>query len=275
MPELPEVETVRAALSPLVEGRTLASVLVFDERLVAPASPSDVEQALRGETVTAVDRRGKYLIFRFASGRALLAHLRMTGSFRHVSTGGPPRETHVRALIGLDDGSALVYRDVRRFGTWRSLDADEVEAHLAFRLGGEPLEPAFTARALAGRLEGRRAPVKSALLDQRTVAGLGNIYADEALWQARIHPLAAAGGLDADAVRRLHRGVRDALRAGIRRQGATLRDYRRPSGDAGSMQDEFRVYGRGGEPCPRCGSPIAKARVGGRGTWFCERCQRL
>lgn len=274
MPELPEVETVRAALSPLVAGRRLARVRIFDERLVAPASPRSVEGMLAGERVIAVDRRGKYLIFRFASGRALLAHLRMTGSFRHTAAGAPD-ETHVRALIRLDDGSALVYRDVRRFGTWRSLDSDELDAHLASRLGCEPLEPAFTAQALARRLAGRRAPVKSTLLDQRTVAGLGNIYADEALWQARIHPLAVAGTLNPDAVRRLHRALRDALRAGIRRQGATLRDYRRPSGDAGSMQDEFRVYGRGGQPCFRCRSPIAKARVGGRGTWFCERCQRL
>jgi formamidopyrimidine-DNA glycosylase len=128
---------------------------------------------------------------------------------------------------------------------------------------------------LAARLAKRRAPVKAAILDQRAVAGLGNIYADEALWRARIHPLRPAGGLDPPEIARLHRGVRDALRMGISRQGATLSNYATPDGERGGMQDEYRVYGRAGEPCPRCGTPIVKIRAAGRGTWYCPYCQRL
>src|SRR5947208_2798002 len=162
----------------------------------------------------------------------------------------------------------------RRFGTWLVLGADEADTYLAARLGLEPLEREFSARDLSKRLAGRRAPVKAALLDQRTLAGVGNIYADEALWRAQIDPKRPAGGLDASEIGRLHRGVRRALEAGIARQGATLRDYRTPDGSSGSMQNEFKVYGRDGEPCLRCGRPIEKTRVGGRGTWFCPGCQR-
>jgi formamidopyrimidine-DNA glycosylase len=153
------------------------------------------------------------------------------------------------------------------------LEPGELDSYLAHRLGPEPLEGGFSAARLGEALAGRRAPVKAALLDQRTVAGIGNIYADEALWRARLHPHRPAGSLDRLEVAALHRALRDALRAGIARQGATLRDYRGPDGTSGSMQDEFRVYGREGEPCRRCGRPIEKARVAGRGTWFCPACQ--
>jgi formamidopyrimidine-DNA glycosylase len=153
------------------------------------------------------------------------------------------------------------------------LEPGELDSYLEARIGGEPLERAFTPKVLASRLAGRKAPVKAALLDQRTVAGLGNIYVDEALWRARVHPLRPAGELDEDEIRRVHRSIRDALRMGIRRQGATLRDYARPDGGRGRMQDEFKVYGREGEPCDRCGTPIEKTRAGGRGTWYCPSCQ--
>jgi formamidopyrimidine-DNA glycosylase len=164
---------------------------------------------------------------------------------------------------------------VRRFGTWHLLEPEEVDAYLQRRLGGEPLERAFTAKRLAERLERRRAPIKAALLDQRTVAGLGNIYVDEALWRARLHPLQPAATLAADEVAELTRAIRAALRAGIARQGASLRDYSTPDGRRGRMQERFRVYGREGEPCSRCGTPIDKIRAGGRGTWYCPNCQRL
>jgi formamidopyrimidine-DNA glycosylase len=180
-----------------------------------------------------------------------------------------------RAVVNLDDGSDVAYRDVRRFGTWNLLEPDEVDEYLARRLGGEPLERTFTARRLGERLASRRAPLKVALLDQRTVAGLGNIYVDEALWRARLHPLRQARTLDADELRRLAKGIRESLRAGLSRQGASLRDYSTPDGSRGRAQDRFRVYGRAGEPCPRCGTPIDKIRVGGRGTWYCPDCQRL
>jgi formamidopyrimidine-DNA glycosylase len=273
VPELPEVETVRRRLEPSVAGRRFERVEIRDPRLVAPRDRLEMAAELEGERVARLDRRGKYLIFRFESGRVLLSHLRMTGTFRHGANGAPADDPYARAVVSLDDGSDVVYRDVRRFGTWRLLDADELGPYLAERLGREPLERGFTARALAARLAGRRAPVKAALLDQRTLAGLGNIYADEALWRARIHPLRPAGTLSTDETRRLHRAVRRALALGIERQGATLRDYATPDGGSGSMQREFKVYGRAGEPCERCGVPIERTRAGGRTTSYCPRCQ--
>jgi formamidopyrimidine-DNA glycosylase len=197
----------------------------------------------------------------------------MTGSFVYVPTGSLPDDPHRRAVLTLDNRSDVAYRDVRRFGTWLLLEPGELDPYLAERLGDEPFSEAFTPRALAARLERRRAPVKAALLDQRSLAGLGNIYADEALWRARIHPLRPAGTLTQAEVRRLHAGVRAALELGIARQGATLSDYRTPNGDRGAMQEEFEAYGREGEPCSRCGRPIAKIRAAGRGTWFCPHCQ--
>ena len=268
MPELPEVETVRSSLDPLLRGRTFRRVDIRDERLTRPFAPDVVARELEGERVAAVERRGKYLVVRFESGRTLLVHLRMTGGF-HSNRDDP----YARAVVTLDDGTELAYRDVRRFGTWLVVEPEELAPYLDSRLGAEPLERGFGPAGLAARLAARRAPVKAALLDQRTVAGIGNIYADEALWRARVHPLRPARELDPDDVRRLHRGIREALKVGIARQGATLRDYAQPDGRRGSMQLEFKVYGREGEPCPRCGTPIEKTRAAGRGTWYCPRCQ--
>jgi len=275
MPELPEVETVRRRLAPVVEGRRFERVQIDDPRLTRPLDRDEVARELEGERVAQVDRRGKYLIVRFDSGRALLIHLRMTGSLLHAAAGKLPDDPHRRAVVRLDDGSDVAYRDVRRFGTWLLLEPDEVEAYVGARVGREPLGEAYKSKHLAERLHGRRAPVKAAVLDQRTVAGVGNIYADEALWRARIHPLTQAAALTPEEVRALHRALRRALEQGIARQGSTLRDYRTPDGEAGAMQHEFKVYGRGGEPCERCGTPIEKIRVAGRGTWYCPSCQRL
>jgi formamidopyrimidine-DNA glycosylase len=275
MPELPEVETVRRRLAPVLEGRRFERVRIDDPRLTRPLDRDEVARELEGERVARVDRRGKYLIVRFDSGRALLIHLRMTGSLLHAAAGKLPDDPHRRAVIRLDDRSDVAYRDVRRFGTWLLLEPDEVEAYVDARVGREPLGEAYKAKHLADRLRGRRAPVKAAVLDQRTVAGVGNIYADEALWRARIHPLTPAAALTPDEIRALHRGLRRALEQGIARQGSTLRDYRTLDGEPGAMQHEFKVYGRGGEPCERCGTPIEKIRVAGRGTWYCPSCQRL
>jgi formamidopyrimidine-DNA glycosylase len=278
VPELPEVETVRARLEPALVGRRLEGVQILDPRLTRPFDPAGVAAELEGERITALDRRGKYLIVRFETGRALLIHLRMTGNLLHGGVAGaslPPADPHRRAVVRLDDGSDVVYRDVRRFGTWLLVEPDELEPYLSERVGREPLAGAFTTKRLAEALAGRRTAVKAAILDQRRLAGIGNIYADEALWRARIHPLRPAGELEADELRALHRGIRAALKAGIARQGATLRDYRTPDGSAGGMQHEFKVYGRDGEPCDRCGTPIEKARAAGRGTWYCPSCQRL
>ena len=276
MPELPEVETIRAKLAPGLTGRRFERVLIADPRLTRPEPPEEIASALEGERVVTVGRRGKYLVVEFESGRHLLIHLRMTGNVEHPARGGIEADPYRRAVVGLDDGSDVAYRDVRRFGTWTLLEAGELAEYLGSRrLGGEPLERGFTSRALAKALAGRRAPVKAALLDQRAAAGIGNIYADEALWRARVHPQRPAGTLTAGEISRLRKGIRGALEMGIARQGASLRDYRDPDGRRGRMQDDFRVYGRTGEPCFRCGTPIEKTRVGGRGTWYCPLCQPL
>ena len=272
MPELPEVETVRRRREPVLTGRRFERVEIGDPRLVRPYEPDEVAAELQGERVASVERRGKYLILRFETGRVLLIHLRMTGSLRH-SASGLDDDPHRRALVRLDDGSDIAYRDVRRFGTWLLLEPGELDAYLAPRLGEEPLDAPFTATRLGQLLAKRRAPVKAVLLDQRTLAGMGNIYVDEALWRAKIHPLRPAQSLEPNELRRLHRAVRTSLEHGLARQGSTLRDYKLPDGGSGSMQHEFKVYGRGGEPCDRCGTPIAKIRVAGRGTWFCPTCQ--
>jgi formamidopyrimidine-DNA glycosylase len=274
MPELPEVETIRARLAPRLEGRTLEHVEIADPRLTRPEPPEAIAAALEGERIARVSRRGKYLVFEFESGRHLLVHLRMTGNVEHPARGGLAADPYRRAVVRLDDGTDVAYRDVRRFGTWDLLEPGELEDYFAVRrLGREPLARSFTTRALTQALEGRRAPIKAALLDQRAAAGVGNIYADEALWRARIHPLRPAGSLTPDEIARLRKSIRAALEMGISRQGATLRDYRDPEGRRGRMQDEFKVYGREGEPCSRCGTPIEKTRAGGRGTWFCPHCQ--
>jgi formamidopyrimidine-DNA glycosylase len=274
VPELPEVETIRSRLAPTLTGRTLDRVEIFDPRLTRPEPRELVAAALEGERIADVRRRGKYLVVVFESGRHLLVHLRMTGNVLHPAPEGHEDDPHVRAVVRLDDRSDVIYRDVRRFGTWELLEPGELDEYFAARrLGVEPLGRGFTAGSLARAFGGRSAPVKAALLDQRAVAGIGNIYADEALWYARIHPLAPAGTLGEAQLAALRDGIRKALRLGIRRQGATLRDYRGADGARGRMQDEFRVYGRAGEPCERCGTPISKTRVAGRGTWFCPSCQ--
>ncbi len=267
MPELPEVETIRAQLAPRLEGRRLARVEILDPRLTRPYDLFEVTEELEGDRVVAVERRGKYLLLRLESGLALLVHLRLTGSFGFTPT------SHERAVLELDDGSRLAYRDVRRFGTWLVLEDGDLDPYLAVKIGPEPLGARFTSTWLGTQLARRRAPLKAVLLDQRVVAGLGNIYADEALWRARVSPLRPANELEPDEVGRVHRAIRFVLRVGIERQGSTLRDYATPDGAAGTMQGEFRVYGRDGQPCPRCRTTIAKARVGGRGTWFCPHCQ--
>ena len=273
MPELPEVESVRRQLEPALVGRRFDRVAIGDSRLVRPYDPAEVAAELQGERVATVERRGKYLVVRFESGRVLLIHLRMTGNLLHGPRDSFQDLPHRRAVVTLDDGSDVAYRDVRRFGTWLLLEPEEAEPYLSARVGDEPLETLFTAAKLGERLAGRRTSLKAALLDQRTLAGMGNIYVDEALWRARLNPLRAAAGLDRSELGRLHRGIRAALEHGLARQGSTLRDYRLPDGSGGSMQDEFRVYGRRDEPCDRCGTPISRTQVAGRTTWFCSRCQ--
>jgi formamidopyrimidine-DNA glycosylase len=273
VPELPEVETVRRRLLPHLSGRTLAEVEVLDYRLTDPEPPDAVAARLRGARVETLGRRGKYLLFELADGAALAVHLRMTGNLLWLSSPPTVAPPFLRARALLDDGSFLGYTDVRRFGTWRVAE-DGAEALLAGKLGPEPLGD-WGAADLARALAGRRAAVKAAILDQRVVAGVGNIYADEALFAARIHPASPAGRLSRTRVARLHEAVRDALQAGIDAQGASIRDFRTPDGGYGSAQERFAAYGRGGEPCERCGTPLRRTVIAQRGTTYCPRCQRF
>ena len=264
MPELPEVEAEARRLAAAAAGRRIRKACIDDPRLTRPDDPTLVAAVLTGDRVESVGRRGKYVVVRLESGHVLLVHLRMTGGFRTAPA------THERAVLEFDGGGRVAYRDTRRFGTWQLAEEDDAERILEAKNGPEPLGRGFTTAFLAGRLAGRKVALKAAILDQRTVAGLGNIYADEGLWHARLSPLRAAGSLDGGEVAALRDGVRKALRRGIARGGATLYDEAFAGGE---MQEEFTAYGREGEPCNRCGTPLVKTVVGGRGTTYCSACQ--
>ncbi len=276
MPELPEVETIRRQLAPLVEGRRIASVEVLDPRWSRPLAPAELEDALRGRRVESLGRRGKYLLWNLSGDVHLAQHLRMTGSVLAEPEGDPPH-TRVRLLLGRRSGEGevrLAITDPRRFGTGELLlGSDALTAFLDARLGREPFDEGFTAEYLRSVMKGRTAPIKAMLLDQRRLAGVGNIYADEALWMAKIHPLRAAGSLRAVQYEALREGVIAALQAGIDARGASIDDFRHIDGVRGSFQDRFLVHLREGEPCVRCGTPIRKIVVAGRGTYVCEHCQ--
>jgi formamidopyrimidine-DNA glycosylase len=271
MPELPEVETIRRQLAPHVEGRVIERAEVLDERLSRPLAPAVLADALTGARVQRLSRAGKYLIWELDGDAHLLSHLRMTGT---LLLDPDPEPRHTRARLTLDGGRALVYVDPRRFGTWHLLAGLQARrAYLAARLGAEPFTPAFTAAALRVQARGRRAPIKAFLLDQRRIAGVGNIYADEALFRAGIHPARPAGRLTAAQWRALAEAVEDALREGIDAKGASIDDFRHLDGARGSFQDRFLIHLRAGQPCVRCGAEVRKLLVAGRGTYVCERCQ--
>jgi formamidopyrimidine-DNA glycosylase len=276
MPELPEIETIRRQLAPALEGRTVERLEVLDPRWCEPAAPEEVAAAVEGRRIERVGRRGKYLVLSLSGDVHLVMHLRMTGNLLLGKAGDDaPDRPHVRVRVVLDSGERLLFCDVRRFGTGVALLGSEtLSAYFDARLGVEPLSSGFTAAALRALARGRRAPVKAFLLTQERVAGVGNIYADEALFRARIHPLRPVGTLRRPQLEALRAAVVDSLEAGIDARGATIDDFRHADGASGSFQDRFMVHRREGEPCPRCGTPIRKLRAAGRGTYVCERCQR-
>jgi formamidopyrimidine-DNA glycosylase len=272
VPELPEVETIRRQLAPQIEGRTITAVEILDPRWTRPDPPEPVEQQLLGTVIERVGRRGKYMVWSLSGGRHLLVHLRMTGA---MLVNPPPEPPHTRVRFELDGGHRLIYVDPRRFGTGHLVaDNAALDAYLLQRIGVEPFTPSFTADYLRQAARGRKAPVKAFLLDQRRIAGIGNIYADEALYRAKIHPLRPAGRLTGPDWSRLREAVEDALAAGIEAKGASIDDFRHIDGARGSFQDRFLVHRRAGEPCARCGQEILKIVVGGRGTYVCPSCQR-
>jgi formamidopyrimidine-DNA glycosylase len=265
------VETIRRQLAPLVEGRTLERVRILDVRWPRPLAPDEVEHAVQGRRVERLGRRGKYLVWSLSEEVHLAQHLRMTGT---VLCDPDPDQAHVRVRVDLDGGGRLAFVDPRRFGTGELLLGDEaLEAFFERRLGLEPFDRDFTAGHMRALARGRTAPVKAFLLDQRRIAGVGNIYADEALHRAGIHPLRAVGSLGLEQHERLREAVIWALEAGIEARGATIDDFRHVDGVWGSFQDRFQVHRREGEPCARCATTIVKMVVAGRGTYVCETCQ--
>jgi formamidopyrimidine-DNA glycosylase len=270
VPELPEVETIRRNLAPHVEGRRLDALEVLDPRWCRPLAAGELTAALEGRTVERLGRRGKYLVWELSGDAYLLLHLRMTGTLL-LDPDGTPAHTRVWLHTG---EHRLAFVDPRRFGTGElALGPEALEAFFAARLGVEPLQPGFTSAHLHALARTSRAPVKAFLLDQKRVAGVGNIYADEALFRARIHPLRPANRLTRAQTGALRDAVIASLEAGIEAKGATIDDFRDPYGVQGSFQDQFLVHLREGEPCPVCGGPIRKLRAAGRGTYVCERCQ--
>ncbi len=270
MPELPEVETVVRRIRPSVEGRTLESVEVLDSRWCLPLSVTRFEQEVVGTTVTRVGRRGKYILWDLSNQATLVMHLRMTGTMLIN-----PRQAvgHERVEFVLSDGERIVFNDPRRFGTGELVQTSELDDWFAPRLGLEPFDGGFTDEHFFGLTRRRQTPLKSFLLDQRLIAGIGNIYADEALFRAQLHPLRMPKGITRAQSAILRVSIIDALQAGIDAGGATIDDFRDPDGAWGAYQSEFLVHRREGKPCPTCSSPIVKFKVGGRATYCCEVCQ--
>jgi formamidopyrimidine-DNA glycosylase len=287
VPELPEVETVCRQLEPEIEGRRIERLEVYDERWCRPTPPADLEVAVVGRQIEALGRRGKYLLLALDGGQTLVMHLRMTGNLVLVDDGDAldpsegrrlyegersTSERHLRARFGLDDGRELWFTDPRRFGEAFLIDDAALGERFA-RLGVEPLSADFTPEALGAIAAGRTAPLKSFLLDQSGIAGVGNIYADEALFRARLHPLSPAGSMRPEHHAALRDGVVAALEAGIAGGGASIDDYRDGRGERGRMQEDFLVHTRVGEECPRCDGTIQRIVVSGRSTYFCPACQ--
>ncbi|HEU4658850.1 MAG TPA: bifunctional DNA-formamidopyrimidine glycosylase/DNA-(apurinic or apyrimidinic site) lyase [Capillimicrobium sp.] len=272
MPELPEVETIRRGVAPHVEGRVLRELRIDDARWCEPLAAAELAAALEGRRLEALDRRGKYLIWRFEDEAHLLVHLRMTGTLLIDPAPGTPYE---RVRFRFDGpGPELAFCDPRRFGTGElALGGPALDAFLDARLGFEPFGPEFTGEALYALTRGRRAPIKAFLLDQRRIAGVGNIYADEALFRARIHPLRPAGAITHAQASALRDAVVAVLEAGLGAGGATIDDFRHPDGVQGAFQNDFQVHLRRGEPCVACGAEVVKLVAAGRGTYVCQTCQ--
>lgn len=273
MPELPEVETIRRTLWPRIEGLTIARARIVEERLPQNRTPKEMESLLTGRRIEGLGRRGKFLLFSLSRGDGMLLHLRMTGQLLYLDDDESPHP-HTRMVLYFASGGRLELRDQRRFATLHWVEGGRFDAMPSLRhLGPEPLDPEFTPERLAERLGRRRCAVKVALLNQTVVAGLGNIYADEALFRAGICPSRRADSLDEEAVVRLHQAVVDVLNDALCRGGSSVRTYRTGDGERGSFQEMLNVYGRAGAPCSRCGEPIQRAVMGGRSTWWCPQCQ--
>ncbi|PLT31190.1 DNA-formamidopyrimidine glycosylase [Peribacillus deserti] len=275
MPELPEVETVRRTLIELVTGKTIEDIQIHWPKIIkAPEEQEQFIDALRGQTIRDVGRRGKFLIF-FLDDYSLVSHLRMEGKYG-VFPGEEPYDKHTHVIFKFSDGSELRYRDVRKFGTMHLFRRGEELLHPPLlHLGPEPISDDFTIDYLSSRLAKTNRKIKPVLLDQNIVVGIGNIYVDEALFRAGIHPERIASGLRQEEIKRLHKEIVLTLSEAIEKGGSTIRSYVNSQGKIGSFQLELNVYGRKGENCKVCGTPLMKLTVGGRGTHICPSCQLL
>jgi formamidopyrimidine-DNA glycosylase len=269
LPELPEVETIKNELSPYITGRRFTEVTVCDAKLVKQPSVDEFRRKLIGQCINRMERRGKYLIFRLSGGATLVVHLKMTGS---LLLNPELKDRYARVIFHLDDGSRLIFNDRRRLGALWLLEDEQT---VTGKLGPEPLDTEFTVDTLAERLRQRQAPIKAVLLDQGFIAGIGNMYADEALFAAKIHPLRKASSLSAKEIRNLYKAIVDVLRLAIDSKGASVDTYKRPDGGLGTAHDNFNVAHRAGKPCPVCGISIQRIALRNRGSYFCPNCQKL
>lgn len=272
MPEMPEVETVRRTLLPLVKGKTIQAVTVWYPKIIASDSEQFIQQ-LVGKKIEMIDRYAKYLLIRLSGQLTIVSHLRMEGKYRLVEV-NTPKDKHDHVQIAFTDKTALRYNDVRKFGRMQLVKTGtEKEVTGISKLGCEPNSSEFTTQYLMNALSRKKKNIKNVLLDQTIVAGLGNIYVDEVLWQTKIHPLSLANQIPQFQGHQLHDNINELIDLAIKKHGTTIHTYLDANGDTGDFQKLLKVYGHKGEPCSRCGGLLEKIKVSGRGTTFCPNCQ--
>lgn len=275
MPELPEVETVRRSLLPLIKNKRITAISTNWDKILIDGLPT-FQREVVGAAVTTIDRRGKYLLIRLNNGETIVSHLRMEGRYYVVADAHTPFDKHDHVTFTFQDGSQLRYRDLRKFGRMRLIHTGQEQSVLALaKLGPEPTPATFDEAAFGQKLKRHHKAIKSVLLDQTIVAGIGNIYADEVLWLSRLNPLQPADTLTAKEIHTLHDNIIKELDAAIVAGGTSAHTYVDADGNRGSFQDALHVYDREGTPCDRCGTLIVKIKVGQRGTHYCPQCQPL
>ncbi|MFN2448578.1 MAG: bifunctional DNA-formamidopyrimidine glycosylase/DNA-(apurinic or apyrimidinic site) lyase [Candidatus Baltobacteraceae bacterium] len=270
MPELPEVETIVRGLRKAISGKTIASAAVTLPKMAQAPAGIIFEEAVCGERIARLARRGKYAVIGLGSGRSLVVSLRMTGRLVALQAGDEPYP-YGYVTLAFHGGGRLVFADVRQFGRMRLVEPEEPWDQA---LGPEPLDKSFTPERFIAMLSGRTTPVKAFLLDQRRIAGIGNIYACEALWEAGIRPASPAGSLSKPAARRLHHALVDVLNRAVKLRGSSIDDYVDAGGLKGGFQNVLSVYGKAGKKCSRCGGTVVRTVLAGRGTWWCRKHQK-
>ena len=272
MPEMPEVETVRRTLLPLIKGKTIKEVTVWYPKIIT-GDAKEFARQLTGKKIENIDRYAKYLLIRLSDNLTIVSHLRMEGKYRLVKI-NTKKDKHDHVQIVFKDNSALRYNDVRKFGRMQLIKTGtEREKTGIGKLGVEPNSAAFTVSYLQNGLARKKKNIKNTLLDQSIVAGLGNIYVDEVLWETKIHPLSQANTIPAEKIVQLHDNINSLIELAIAERGTTIHTYLDANGKTGGFQKMLQVYGHKGEPCVRCGTPLEKIKVNGRGTTFCPKCQ--